>query len=478
MRDEISLKITNKADSKLIYHTFSYLKERLPVTDLAPLEEALMQLIENVLEHAYERNYDINITVHYYIYNCQLEIDVEDRGIPFDFSRYLSEPVDHSGDHEKGFYRIYDLVDRFYFTPLPNAGKRFTLIQMFDQCFDIRTNLIIAEEPLDKTEVLQHLNVRAFMKGDGDGIAKLVYRNYDYTYYKHLFYEPEEVRKANEKGEVHSVVALYGNEIVGHFALIHTPLSNIAEVAVATVNPRYKGMGIMNRMFDFIILEAKHFGYDAIFGEAIMLHPYSQKANLSHGMTESAIVLGYVPSDIQIEHSLKNPQRSGVLVAYLLFDKHRYRHAPSSIYGEQIQKIYDDFAIEISSKELPHRVRDAITHSINDMLNVGYMRIEDLIKEKELTEILADLQKEHCDMIYADINLHRIQNIDAVISMLNRQGFFYSGVLFAWHEDEDYLRLQRKTSKSVDEEQLVCYSKNAQEMLAFIHEDEARINAL
>ena len=39
MRDEISLKITNKADSKLIYHTFSYLKERLPVTDLAPLEE-------------------------------------------------------------------------------------------------------------------------------------------------------------------------------------------------------------------------------------------------------------------------------------------------------------------------------------------------------------------------------------------------------------------------------------------------------
>jgi hypothetical protein len=62
--------------------------------------------------------------------------------------------------------------------------------------------------------------------------------------------------------------------------------------------------------------------------------------------------------------------------------------------------------------------------------------------------------------------------------MLNRQGFFYSGVLFAWYENEDYLRLQRKNSRSVDEEQLVCYSKNAQEMFAFIHEDEARITAL
>ena len=53
MRDEISLKITNTADSRLIYHTFTYLKERLPVSNLAPLEEALMQLIENVLEHVY-----------------------------------------------------------------------------------------------------------------------------------------------------------------------------------------------------------------------------------------------------------------------------------------------------------------------------------------------------------------------------------------------------------------------------------------
>jgi len=209
-----------------------------------------------------------------------------------------------------------------------------------------------------------------------------------------------------------------------------------------------------------------------------MLHPYSQKANLSHGMTESAIVLGQVPSEIQIERRLKNPQRSGVLIAYLLFDKRRYRHAPSKIYGRQIQKVYNDFAIEIDSMELPHRVRDAITHSINDMLNVGYIRIEDQVQEKELAEILTDLQKEHCDMIYADINLHRIQNIDAVISMLNRQGFFYSGVLFFCYEDEDYLRLQRKNSKSVDEEQLICYSKNAQQMLAFIHQDEARINAL
>ena len=478
MRDEISLKVTNTADAKLIYHVFSYLKERLPVSNLSPLEEALMQLIENVLEHAYERNYDIDITVHYYIYSFQLKIDVEDRGIPFDFSRYLSEPVNHSADHRKGFYRIYDLVDRFYFTPLPNAGKRFTLIQLFDQCFDIKTNRIITEELPDKAEIMQQLSVRAFVNGDGDSIAKLIYRNYDYTYYKNLFYEPQEVRKANEKGDVHSVVALYRNEIVGHFALVRSPFSNIAEIAVATVDPRYKGLGIMNRMFDFLIFEAKRLGYDAIFGEAIMLHPYSQKANLTHGMTECAIVLGQVPSEIEIEHSLQNPHRSGVLIAYLLFDKRRCRHAHSAIYGDQVQKVYDDVAIEICEMKPPHRVRDAITHRVNDRLNLGYIRIEDLVSEKELMEILVDLQKEHCDMIYADINLHRIPQIDAVIALLNSHGFFYSGVLFAYYVSEDYLRLQRKNSKNVDEEQLVFYSRNAQQLLAFIREDERRVSAL
>ncbi|MEN8146770.1 MAG: GNAT family N-acetyltransferase [Campylobacterota bacterium] len=478
MRDEISLKITNTADSRLIYHTFTYLKERLPVSDLSPLEEALMQLIENVLEHAYERDYEIDITVYYYIYSCQLKIEVEDRGTPFDFSRYLSEPIDHSADHKKGFYRIYDLVDRFYFTSLPDGGKRFTLIQMFDKCFDIKTNQVISEEPLDKTEVMQQLNVRAFVTGDGDSIAKLIYKNYDYTYYKHLFYEPQEVRKANEKGDVHSIVALYQNEIVGHFALVRAPYSNIAEIAVATVDPRYKGMGIMNRMFDFIIFEAKRLGYDAIYGEAIMLHPYSQKANITHGMTECAIVLGQVPSETQIEHSIQTPQRSGVLIAYLLFDKRRCQHAHSNIYGKQIQKVYDEIAIEICDMTPPHCVRDAITHRINGQLGLGYIRIEAVIEERELMDILTDLQKEHCDMLYADINLHRIINIDKVIALLNTHGFFYSGVLFAYYESEDYLRLQRKNSKSVDEEQLVYYSKNAQEMNTFIGEDEERINSL
>lgn len=71
---------------------------------------------------------------------------------------------------------------------------------------------------------------------------------------------------------------------------------------------------------------------------------------------------------------------------------------------------------------LPHRVHDAITHRINERLNLGYIRIEDSVSEKELMEKLVDLQKEHCDMIYADIN--RVPEIDVVITLLNSHGIF------------------------------------------------------
>ena len=180
MRDKITITISNTIDIQLAHTLFDYLQNRLDVYNLDNLRKAFEELLNNIITHAYERTYDINLVIDFIISSCQLQIDIEDDGIPFDFTRYLSEPIDHSGDHRKGFYRIYDLVERFYFTPLPNEGKRFTLLQSFDRCFDIKTAQAI-EEKINKEKVLGSLTVRSFVRGDGDGIAKLIYRNYNYS---------------------------------------------------------------------------------------------------------------------------------------------------------------------------------------------------------------------------------------------------------------------------------------------------------
>ena len=474
MRDEIAVKVTHTRDIGLIYRTFDYIKHKLPVSGLERIEEALNQLIENEMMHAFERPYEIALHVHFFVSSHQLRIDVEDAGVPFDFSRYLSEPVDGSADHSKGFYRIYDLVDGFYFKSLPNFGKRFTLIQLFDRCIDIKSNSVITPS-IDKAEVMKSLVVRSFTEGDGDGIAKLIYRNYEYTYYKHLFYEPHKVREANSSGKVHSIVAIYDDLIIGHFALVKNPYSQSAEIAVATVDPRYKRMGIMNAMFDYLIEEAKKLGFKAIWGEAVMLHPYSQKANLSHGMCETAIILGEVPSDMTIERDLKHLQRSAAMVAYLLFDTAPRRLVLPERYAKNIRNVYEDARLSTSDAPLPYEPRDPIEHRVNSLLNVGIIRFEALVNEKIIIDAINELITEHCDMLYADINLHRIEAIDNLIEILNRHRFFYSGVMFAYYDNEDYLRLQRKNSSQIEEEQLVCYSENVKEMFRFIKEDERRV---
>jgi len=233
--------------------------------------------------------------------------------------------------------------------------------------------------------------------------------------------------------------------------------------------------GADNEMFDFLIETARELKMNAFYGEALMMHPYSQKANLSHGMIESAIILGEVPSATEIEHSIKSQQRSGALVDFLIFDTTARYIAHSSRYHEAIEKVYREAGVELIGTVPENPRRDSISYTVNTVIDIGTIVIEQNVSEGEFEALLYELYKEHCDMIYLDINLHHIGDIDAMVDILNQHGFFYSGLLFSFYHNEDYLRLQRKNSKNVEDEQLVCYSSNAKAMLDFIKADEKRI---
>jgi len=472
MRDLIEIRLTDKRHFVLLHYTYEHLRGLLPLCRPEALSQALGQLLENVVEHAYEKVENMDVTVRFTVTPRQLQIDVEDNGLPFDFTPFMSEAVDHSTQHEKGFYRIYDLVDRFWFTMLENRGKRFSVIQAFARNYDIHTGEASKTMP-DKETILSRLVVRRFEEEDAEGIAQLIYKNYHYTYYKSQFYDPARIRELNRDREVVSIVAVYGVRVVGHFALVLSRHAEIAEVAIAAVDPEFKKMGIMNRMFDAVIATAGVLHLNAVYGEALMLHPYSQKANLSHGMCETAIALGGVPSQTEIEHQLKTALRSGAMIAFSVFDTHpRYLSLPER-YADEIEKVNACAKIVRSKSKPANPGREALTHHMNTRIDVGYLILEALPYPEELDELIDMMHAEHCDMVYADINLHHIDEIDEIVAMLRQRRFFYSGVLFSFYHNEDYLRLQRKNSRFVDEEQLVCYSRNAKALLEYIQRDEA-----
>lgn len=473
MKKLARIEIYHPHHTELVFETF----ERLFTggeDDTERLKEALREVIENVLLHAYEDPERFWMEANFSADESCYRIDISESGMPFDFGRYRSESIERNADHTKGFYRIYDLVERFYFSNIPGKGKRFSLITPRSVP---QTELLppYRNDSLD-VALLQEIHVRRFEPSDSEGIARLIYRNYDHTYYKTLYYDPAAIENANASGHILSIVALYGTMIVGHFALILSASSNIAEIGAAVVDPRFKGNGIMNRMFDYMVAIAGDMNLSALYGEAIMIHPYSQKANLRHGMVESAILLGEVPSSIEIEHRLKDSMRSGALEAFLLFDKKaRMLYIPQR-YHEMISATYAKAEIPLHIPQMGIALAEKVPeYRFNPVLNIGTIHIDAPTVTEQFDASLNALLLTHCDMIYADINLCRIEAIDELIALLNNRRFFYGGIMFSFYKNEDYLRLQRKNAPDIDEEQLVCYSEFAKELLAFILADERRV---
>jgi len=476
MQDSIEIKISNKAYTPFILSAFNQIQARLFQTNLDPLKEALDILLNNVIEHAYEKSYEIELRVHFHILSCELRIDVEDAGLPFDFTPYLSQNLNQKYKQHKGLYRIYELVDTFEYHDLEKEGKCFSITQDFSLCYDLKKESVSLEK-FNKEDVLSNLSIRTFNIGDGDGIAKLIYRNYNFSYYKNTFYIPHKVREANLDKSVTSIVAYYHKELIGHFALLKSEDSNIAEIGVACVDPRFKRMGIMNLMFDTLIQTAKEEGLSAIYGEALTMHPFSQKANLRHHMTETAISLGLVPSSMEIEESIKTAQKSGAMIAYLLFKpKIRHLNLPT-FYKNELLKVYKRAKLEVDERvSLKKEIQKKLEIRTDDMLNSGTIIINSSFQDSSFLKAYEALRHKQVDMVFADINLHHIHDIDAIINKLNALGFFYSGLLFEYYHNEDYLRLQYINSLRIDTQEVVCYSDDANEMMKFIQKDYQKVS--
>ncbi len=440
--------------------------------------EAVKELVENAIKHAYKLNEGV-IEVDIIEFENGLRIDIRDWGEPMSWIKTRAVPINLKED--KGFNRVYKLVDQFEFYNLGKEGKKFSIIKFIElhgeKIEDLKTN---QPTQIKEGEII----IRKFQKGDEEAIAKLIYRNYGYTYLKDLFYFPKKILE-NENKKIYSVIAQIDDEIIGHFALIKSKDSNIAEVGVVVVDPRYKGRGIMGKMFDKLIDWAKELKFDAIFGEAIMFHPFSQKSNLSHGFCETALVLGRVNEDTSIKDNTisQKQERGSVLIGYKIFNPLMKKiHIPSR-YLDKIEEIYSKCK-NISYKKIKtSSKRDEHTKFayFNDPLSNTAVLVIDKAGEKfeEKFDVLLEYARnKHSDMIYADINLETIECIDDVISFLNKERFFFSGVMFLKHKNMDYLRLQYTHSDKIGKKNVLCYSNFCKNLFEYIKKDEKRVKTL
>ncbi|MFT7823907.1 MAG: GNAT family N-acetyltransferase [Sulfurimonas sp.] len=488
MYENIVLKIPSEtASHTMVRHLIDDIGSTLSLTkgDIHALKESVEELIDNAITHAYKdgRGY---IEVSFHPFKTGIRIDVRDWGIPMSYKKHTSVPI--IKEASKGFNRIYDLVDLFEYHNLGKEGKKFVIIKYASHSVCDREDRPSSSFFSSEKKKHEHIDsnipvtVREFREGDEEGIAYLIYKNYGHSYIKDLFYYPQKILEYHSQ-KFYSIVAEAEGRVIGHFAFMLIPDSTIAEIGIVVVDPRFKGRGIMNQMMDLLLKKAESIGLDAVFGEAIMYHTFSQKSNLGHGFAESALLFGKMPMDIRIESNelTKRDKRGAVLIGYRFFNKYPkvlYLPAP---YKKKIRETYKNAGISLKENKktaagkIPKHI--FMAYEFDPLSNIAKIRIDGYSKDfkHQFRHLVSQLKSKHCDMIYVDVSLENIPQIDKAVKVINKKGFFYCGVVFLAHEQTDYLRLQLKHSDKIGTGNYLCYSKFCKALSAYILEDEKRV---
>jgi len=302
-----------------------------------------------------------------------------------------------------------------------------------------------------------------------------------------MFYNPQQILDKENRG-LYSVVAEIKGELVGHFSVIKLQDSNIAEIGIVVVNPEYKGLGIMNLMFVRLIEKAKELNLDAIFGEAIMYHIFSQKANLKYGFYETSFLYGKTLKNISIENNELSsiPKRGSVLIGYKFLKRQKKEIYLPEIYRDKIIEIYDSVKDEISYRVLDksNRVKalkgSKLSYSFDHIFNISTIVInrygEDF--EKKFETLFYHLKIKHSDIINVDLNLETIPELDRVVETLNKSRFFFLGIHFLAHKEQDYIRFQYNNTEDIGAKNFVCYSEFCKKLTSFVKEDKKRVQKL
>ena len=85
------------------------------------------------------------------------------------------------------------------------------------------------------------------------------------------------------------------------------------------------------------------------------------------------------------------------------------------------------------------------------------------------------LLSRHVDVVYADIDLVAVADVDKATAELNELGFFAAGLVLHGPDGHDHLRLQLLDSEEIELDDVVCDSSFAQSLRRRVLVDKARV---
>ena len=448
----------------------------LSAMDAARLSLAVDELISDIVIHAYsgrEGEFDITFNRN----TNFIEIIAHELGEPFDPSRhqYNRENSVKEGNFEgAGFALIKYLVDDFVFINKGRAGKEFRIVKNIDSDH-IAGGIPLTDEP-EASEIGGSYNLSPVTPDEAEDVAKLIYQTYGYTYAKVELYYPKKIELEMELGNKFGVVTKSANEtIVGYFAVLRTTDSKIGEVGEAVVSLQHRKQGIMTMMLQALIEQSRAKGLLGLFGEAVTVHTISQKVNHKFGFISTALLLSKCPI-VKFKGLVENhPQNISVIVDYLPLVKSgdSKTYFPEE-YKQVLQEIYAKLGISISvGKAGTPRYHEASELELKLYYRSKYALLIVRRYGKDLAECVATqvdaLRNKKLRVVYIDLPLCNSVT-KFIVKDLKQLGFIFSGLMPNFHDENDYLRMQ-KLFKNLELSRVQLYTDLAKQIKSTIEKD-------
>jgi anti-sigma regulatory factor (Ser/Thr protein kinase)/N-acetylglutamate synthase-like GNAT family acetyltransferase len=460
-----------------LLHAFADAAE-IPAEDARRLDTVVAGLVSFAVDNAYPDDDLGEIEVTLEADADVVHVTVHDWGLPLtsaggDFGP-LPEPLAALAPDA----RSIELLN------LGSDGKRLTadVSARTSGDGDGRRHHIEAAPRLAKSreETAGAIEVRAATSQDAEAIAQLLYENYHLSYVHADFYRPRYLMTALASGELLSAVAIHERRVIGHHALM--PLAGVpsAETGAAVVHSAYRGLGVFGQLFEHTLDAACEGGLASVFGDAVTIHPFSQRAERSHGYRETALQLGMVPAQTTMRgFGGGGPRRrTATLRSYRPFDLRPRQVALPTAYGELLESVYGNVGLSIEARAEPAPLEgDPVTAELDEPRSLGFLRLRrwDEKTSRDLTPTVRHLLSRHLDVVYADVDLVSVNDVNEATAGLNELGFFVAGLALHGPDGHDHLRLQLLDSEDIELDEIVCDSPFAETLKRRVLEDRVRV---
>jgi serine/threonine-protein kinase RsbW len=455
------------------------------------IELTLEEVLSNVIKYDYMPGQNENIDIFIETTTLGIGILIKSKGVPLDidaiksFEKVNPEDILNNDAHGLGILLIKSLADEVVYTNKGKEGEEVWIEKYlpYSRINQNENSPLAAVKKVEETSMVDFY-IRRIKPEEAPVISRLAYYAYNLSYiYEHIYY-PERVRQLNHTNELMSYVAVNkaNEEIVGHCAFMQDKFSDLSEMAVAFVNPVYRGSGCLKELSKFQISDIKKLGYAGACVNAVTVHIYSQKVAFGLGLKESALFISRLTAMRMNKINEGNSARDALLYMCMFFKF----FSPDKIFVpyhhcDMIAKIFSNIGIEVKSFETASAENCNVTDkmSVIETIRDVYSCVHIFVKQfgYDIISIVNKTLKNSCinrmETIYLYLPLDCLET-SFMCSDFETMGFFFGG-LQPGKDCKTWLLLQYLNNQKYDYEKLNFCSTFGNELLEYIKKYDPNI---